>query len=117
MTIDPEFFELMPSTITVERYSGEDAYGNNTYLAPEFHRCRIDNYNLASGGGAVRSGTVITPVRVVTTIITDYTEPPFTVRDRITLPDGRSPTITSAVVEYDEVGPYHQTITCEETRE
>lgn len=115
--IDPEFLELMPSYVFIARYTGEDAWGNNTFAAAESIRCRIDASTVDSGGGALRSGTVVVPTRQTNTIYTDYTEPPFTVRDKITLPDGRTPRITSVNTEYDERGPHHQVITCEETRE
>jgi hypothetical protein len=115
--IDPEYLELMPSYVMIARYLGEDAWGNNTFGAAESIRCRIDSSALASGGGPVRGGTVVTPARQTNTIYADYTEPPFTVRDKITMPDLRTPRITSVNVEYDERGPHHQVIVCEETRE
>lgn len=115
--MDPEFYELMPNTIAVKRYTGEDSFGNNTYGTSANFLCRIDDHQRQLGGGASRSGTMVQASSLTTTIYTDYTTPPFTVRDHITLPDGSTPSITNVQVEYDEVGPHHQVITCEDTRE
>ena len=117
MSFDPEFLELMTQEVVIARYTGEDSYGNNTYDTAFLYRCRIDTYNNASGGGPWRGGTVATPTRVTTNVILQYVTPVFTVRDKVTLPDGRTPTITNVAVEYDEDGPHHIVLSCEETRE
>jgi hypothetical protein len=116
MPIDPEFYELMPSLILVRRYQGKDGFGNSLFGAAESIRCRIDN-NARNMGNTHRGGTTVSSTSLTTTIYCDYTTPPFTIRDKLTMPDGSQPNISSAVVHNDENGPYHQVLTCETTRE
>lgn len=115
MTIDPAFLELMPTSIDIARFTGDDAYGNHTYGLPTTHRCRIDS-RVRGVGGTRATGTVATKAVTTYIIYIDWVEPPYTPQDKLTMPDGSNPKITTVTMHYDERGPHHLVISAETDR-
>lgn len=93
------FTDLMPSTVTVERITGRDTYGQPTFgtaLGP--FQARVNNVQRnvigPSGQMVVAKGRAWLD-----------TVEPFTVNDRVTLADGSQPTLLNVNQVPDENGP------------
>lgn len=104
MPVDPEFFEMMPHTVTVFASSTMDKYGKQSWAGSgTAYRCRLmwdqrmvrttDNREILEAGRAIVYG--------VATVDVD---------DRITIPGGKSPLVTSVQQIKDEVGDHHTVI-------
>ncbi len=110
--VDPELWEVMPSTITWEAVTGRDAWGHFTYAAPEL----IDHCNVsfkleevlsADGTETIKAGTVI----IGTTKTLSGKVIQIGINDRITLPDGVThPRILMANSLDDETGAVHHIV-------
>jgi len=93
--------EFLNQSVTVERYTGRDAYGKPTYAAPTTLKARVQG----------RARRIVTQSgEDVTSTLQVYfgtTETPPTVRDRITLPSPfapTQPTILAVSISPDEEG-------------
>lgn len=118
MTIDPEFYDLMPSTITIQRWTGEDSFGNNTYGTGEvIEHVRIEMDQRQMATTLKWQGTAMASTRQLATVIMDYIDPPYGAGDLVTLPNGNAVRIFNAEVHYDERGPYYQQLTLENNQE
>lgn len=101
-----DFQDLLTSVITWEKFSSRNDFGGRTFLPGIEFSARWAQKNQlvrdASGDEVVSSANII----IGKSIDTDMTDPPtISPEDRITLPDGSTPTILSATRSYDETGP------------
>ena len=104
MPIARDFFVMMPHTVTVFASSTLDKYGKQSYSASGVaHQCRLiwdsrmvrttDGREILEAGRAIVYGMATVDVN-----------------DRITLPDGTSPLVTSVSKLKDEFGDHHVAI-------
>ena len=106
--MDSGFLELMPHTISVEHYTGVDAWGNSTYSAAESVRCRIDSDRTESGVAEGGDGRLTVLPHRVLTLYTAVPATAYDLRDRITLPDDDIVRIAGMEVFHDETTtPHH----------
>lgn len=104
MPVDPEFSEMMPHTITVYGSSTLDKYGKQSYSGSgTSYQCRLvwdqrmvrttDNREVLEAGRAIIYGVATVDVN-----------------DKVQLPDGATPLVTSVSQLKDEVGDHHSVI-------
>lgn len=117
MAIHPELFDLMPSYVQWERYTGTDSVGNNTYAAARTVQCRLEPIASTMSVTSSQDSTAVAQVGVSVRIIADLTTPYFKALDRVTLPDDTQVRIVTASLYYDENGPYYQEANCENNQE
>jgi hypothetical protein len=86
MPMEPALRDMLTQTITQAPYMGQDAYGKPSYGPPQSRparvQLRIETLTNQQGQERVSNTTVICDGDVL-----------VTVKDKITLPDGTSPTI------------------------
>lgn len=116
MTIDPCFLDLMPTTATLSRLTGADAFGNNTYSASEPIRCRVESLTKTVVVSTADGGTVLAEAGDSVSLITDYQTPVIAEGDRVQV-QGRTMRVLSQTIEYDENGPYYQSCVCGNNQE
>jgi hypothetical protein len=99
-----EFDRMMPDTITVQAASTVDKYGKQAWAVGASVRCRLvfeaRMFRDADGRDVNEIGRAITFGHV------SGVSP----RDRVVLPDGRSPVVTSVTNTKDEDGSHHVVI-------
>lgn len=104
MPIARDFYVMMPHTVTVFGSSTLDKYGKQSYAATgTSYRCRVvwdqrmirttDGREILEAGRAIVYGVATVDVN-----------------DRITIPGGGSPLVTSVSQVKDEVGDHHTVI-------
>jgi hypothetical protein len=104
MAIARDFHVMMPHTVTVFGSSTMDKYGKQSYSGTGTpYRCRViwdqrmirttDNREILEAGRAIVYGVAVVDVN-----------------DRITIPGGGSPLVTSVAQIKDEVGDHHTVI-------
>lgn len=104
MPIDPAFSEMMSDTITVFGASTVDKYGKQSFSGTgTAYQCRLvfenrmirddDGREIVEAGRAIVYGVAVASVK-----------------DRVTLPGGKSPLVTSVATIKDEVGEHHTVI-------
>jgi hypothetical protein len=104
MPVDLEFYEMMPHTVTVYASSTLDKYGKQAHSATgTAYRCRLvwdqrmirskDDREVLEAGRAIVYGVATVDVN-----------------DRVTLPSGESPLVTSVSQLKDQVGDHHTVI-------
>lgn len=107
--LEREFLDCLISQVTINRYLGEDEFGNNSYGDDELASVRQDSVRFSMSSERSIDRTAHDVISIYT-LITNITPEPFKVRDRVTI--NGVVTYTSAVeVEYDEDGPHHVVIT------
>ena len=105
ITIDHDLLDLMPSTVTIERWTGYDEYGQREYGTPFQVQCRIE--------GRVRKIVAIDgQERVSMATIYLAESPGLSPNDRITLAGYTPPQPNVLAIEKqnDENGPYYEAI-------
>lgn len=95
-----EFLDMMPRSVSIQPYTGQNGDGEPTHGAVADYRARVE--------GRIRYITTVdgsdrVPVRRVYVAATGG----ITVKDKITLPDGTSPPIVAVAIVDDEAGPHH----------
>ena len=104
MTIESDYLELMPDTITITPSSATDMYGKRTYGGtPTTTRGRTSNKQELLRDAAGRE--IVTTGRFYC-----YGNPTVSIGDRLTLPDGSTPIILSIDTNVDETGASHHTV-------
>lgn len=103
MTFEPEFEDLMPSTVQVAKRSSQSLYGVPTFGTDVAVLCRVEHSPRMVR--TVDNREVVSSVRV-------YTAGPIDVdlTDRLTLPDGSQPQIIRVDNANDETGPHHTVV-------
>lgn len=103
MGVPRDFSEMMPHTITVATASTLDKYGKQAFGTTASYQCRLVYQNRITrdndGREITESGRAIV-----------YGVATATVKDKITLPDGRTPLVTSVATIKDENGDHHTVI-------
>lgn len=105
MAIAKDFYKMMPDTITVTAASTMDKYGKQSFAATgTSYRCRLvfenrmirddDGREVLEAGRAIIYGAA----------------PTVTVRDRLSLPGGKMPLVTSVATIKDETEANHHTV-------
>jgi hypothetical protein len=105
VTIETEFLDLMPTTVTIFAKTATDAYGKFTFSPTGTAvRCRLQPSNdvvtTMDNREIVTRGTIIF-----------YGTPTITNDSKIQLPDGTVPLIVSVMVRNDDTGAHHTTVT------
>lgn len=105
MTIDSEFLDLMPHTVSIAHLSSRDAYGVPTYGTATSYRARV-----VKKAEMVRdtSGADV----VSTTQVWLYGTSSVTPESQITLPDATTPKILMVETYADEDGYHHDKVFC-----
>lgn len=104
MAIPRDFSEMMPHTITVYGASTVDKYGKQSFSGSgTAYQCRLiyENRMVRDNDGreTLEAGRAIV-----------YGVATASVKDRVTLPDGKSPLVTSVATIKDENGDHHTVI-------
>lgn len=103
MTIEADFLELMTQTATREAFSAYNTYAEATYSAGVSVNCRVVNkprmVRNAEGKDVISNAQVWC-----------YGTPGFSVKDRLTLPDGTQPVIIQVGKFPDENGNHHEVV-------
>lgn len=103
MTIEADFLELMTQTVTREAFSSYDAYAQASYAAGTSVTCRVVHkprmVRNAEGKEVLSNAQIWC-----------YGAPGFSVKDRITLPDGTQPVILQVGKFPDENGNHHEVV-------
>lgn len=97
-----DFADMLKADITIEPFSSADGYGAPTYGTAVSYKGRVSErrrwMRRADGTEVVAMGEVWLKSNVQVGI-----------RDRVTLPDGRTPVILDIARPQDETGAYHHT--------
>lgn len=117
MTVDPELLELMQTPVTIERFTGTDGFGNNQYASGATVRCRVEKFRKTTAVTDSRHGSTKAAIGASCQLIIDYQDPPFSVKDRVTMQDDTVMEVTDSEVVDDENGPYYQTLDCSNNQE
>lgn len=104
MAIARDFYVMMPHTIQVFTASSLDKYGKQSFSGSgTSYRCRLVFQSRmirdSEGRETLEAGRAIV-----------YGTATVAVKDRITLPDGKSPLVTSVEQLKDEKGDHHTVI-------
>jgi hypothetical protein len=110
MSWDPEFDDLLSEEVKRRPYTGQDGYGQPTFGASSKVQCRIvykpeiiRRRGAGEATGAIRE--IVAAAKVYCRAVEGWG-----LRDQITLPDGRQPSILEVRTYPDEDGPHHQVV-------
>lgn len=104
MTIETEFLDLMPDTVTFYAQASLDQYGKRTFSGTGVeYRCRVQDTNELLRNAEGREVVVTGKVYL-------YGAPNLTTDHKIVLPDGTSPVIHAVTVNNDESGSHHTVV-------
>jgi len=103
MTIDRQLLTFMPHTVTIAPYTAKNNYGEDTYTATRNASAYVEPDKQLQEGTQIDQET-----RSKTAYISDTT---ITLRDKITLPDGSTPKITSVTIHTEVAGLEHTVVT------
>lgn len=117
MTVDPELLELMQTPVSIERFTGVDGFGNNTYATAMGYTCRVENFKRSTNVGTSKHGSAVAAIEASCELIMDYIDPPFGVKDRVTLATRPTMEVTEVTIVDDENGPYYQSLACSNNQE
>lgn len=108
---------MMPMVITVERLTGKDAFGNNTYAAASRRiNARPESPTTTMEGTTADAGATQAASPDTVRLIIDYRAPGVNPGDRVNF-DGKQYRIVSRETVWDETAPYYQDITCSNNKE
>lgn len=110
MSLEPDLVGLLSQEVTIEPFSGEDAWGNKTYITTAPSAFTVPARVVHRRRKALNQQGI--EVLSEVTIYADTTRR-ISVDDRLTLPDiyvPRQPRIISAKLVTDEDGPHHTVI-------
>lgn len=98
-TVEPDMIELMPDIVRIDRRKGEDQYTNPIFGPPTYYQARVEAkpkvLQSITGQILISSGRVILSIPDKLSLF-----------DKITLPDGTSPTILGIQASPDTNGRY-----------
>lgn len=98
-----DWLDLMPATVTVQRFLGRDSYGKPSFATAVSYRARVNNVTRlvrnAEGEQVVARGRAWLA-----------TVDPITTQDRVGLPDGTFPIILNVNQVPDESGPLYTSL-------
>jgi len=103
MTIDRQLLTFMPHTVTIAPYTAKNNYGEDTYTATRTASAYVEPDKQMQDGTQIDQET-----RSKTAYISDTS---ITLRDKITLPDGSTPNITSVTIHTEVAGLEHAMVT------
>ena len=105
MSIDAEFLELMPHTVSIANLSSRNSYGVPTFGTATSYRARV-----------VKKAEIVRDTAgaevVSTTQVWLYGTSGVTPESRITLPDSSTPSILMVETYPDETGYHHDKVFC-----
>jgi len=102
MALDRQLLTFMPHTVTIAPYTAKDNYGEDTYTATRTAAAYVEPDRQLLDGTQIDQET-----RSKTAYINDTS---ITLRDKITLPDGSTPNITSVTIHTAVVGLEHSEV-------
>jgi hypothetical protein len=118
MTIDPELLELMPTLVDIYPWTGEDTVGNNTYGTAVRRNSRLENLTKDMAVTTAQGDTVIATMGDSVQVIIDYCEPIIEAGSKVVVvASTRTMRVVSQTIEYDENGPYYQSLQCQNNQE
>jgi hypothetical protein len=97
--IDYDLRLLMPSTVSIELPESISGYATPRYGSPKDYQCRIEQKNTLVRDQDGRERVSSTTIYLASTVT-------IPLNARITLPDGRTPSIMSIESVQDEDGSY-----------
>ena len=104
MSFASEWAPLLTWSVTVETVTGKDSYGNLTTSSTAITGVHVDEVTEQDQGTSGRDG-VAAPLD---TGVTMYAPPGvLSLRDIVTLPDGRVTNVSSITTRYDNDGAEH----------
>lgn len=101
--VDPELVELMPDQVTIERRLGVDRYNTPTYGPIQTYQARIEHHTRHVIDRDGRE--VLSAARTILAVPDEIQS-----TDRITFPDGSTPTIITLDISPDERGRFNVSI-------
>lgn len=102
MPLDADFHAMLETTFSLERYTGQDTFGNNTYGSSEDIQGIQQSSNEVFAPGPVEGRAIGQPYTEVE-LLTDFYG--IKVRDKITPPDLGIPVyVTKVTTHQDETG-------------
>ena len=109
MSLEPELLEMLNATVSWEKCTGKDQYGNRTYAAPVPVDVFMGSLERRRGGNGQRQIETGMPQPFSGALVLDLT-PAFTAYDKITLPNTNVVWVYEVVIESEENGPHHQEV-------
>lgn len=103
MAIDKQLSGFMPHTVTIAPYTVKNNYGEDTYTTTRTASAYVEPSQNITVGNQINE-----ELRSKQAFIADIS---ITLRDKITLPDGSTPEISSIAVHDEVVGLEHTIVT------
>lgn len=103
MAIDRQIFTFMPHTVTITSYVSKNNYGEDVTGATRTRSAYVEPAQVLNQGTTVNEET-----RPKRAYISDTS---ITLRDKITLPDGTTPEISTIEIHTEVVGLEHTVVT------
>ena len=103
MAIDKQLSGFMPHTVTIAPYTAKNNYGEDTYTTTRTASAYVEPSQNVSLGTQINE-----ELRSKQAYIADTS---ITIRDKITLPDGSTPEISSIAVHDEVLGLEHTIVT------
>jgi hypothetical protein len=103
MAIDRQLFTFMPHTVTITSYVSKNNYGEDVTGSSRTRSAYVEPTQALNQGTTVNEET-----RPKQAFISDTS---ITLRDKITLPDGTTPEISTIEVHTEVVGLEHTVVT------
>lgn len=102
MTIDRQLYTFFPHTVTIYPYSSQNNYGENSFGTTRSAPAYVEpNRTLSMGMDTVEESKPTTAYIADTSI---------TLKDKIVLPDGTTPRITSIATHTEVIGLEHTVV-------
>jgi hypothetical protein len=105
VSFEPEFLELMESTVTIFQATTKDFYGDSTFAASG-QRMRA-HITYKTSRVANNTGE---PQTASATVILAGVVPNLDPVDKVVLPDGQARRVLDQTTYFDEDGPHHTTL-------
>ncbi len=102
MAIDKQLSGFMPHTVTIAPYASKNNYGEDTYTNTRTASAYVEPNQNINMGNQINEES-----RTKQAFIADTS---ITLRDKITLPDGSTPEISSISVHTEVVGLEHTVV-------
>lgn len=103
MTIDRQLLSFMPHTVTIAPYTAKNNYGEDTFTTTRTASAYVEPTQVLTVGNTISEET-----RPKRAYISDTS---ITLRDKITLPDGSTPEISTVDIHTEVAGLEHTIVT------
>lgn len=110
MSFEDEFEEMMGDEVTREVFVTDDSFGQSTFGVVSKVKCHIVFKPTMTRTAAGRSEVDQSVREVVSTAQIYCANVGWTVKDRVTMPDGSTPIILTVITRSDGDGSHHQVV-------